>query len=398
MSSIAFVFCVATASSAAPPQDLQQHKPWYARTPSSWSYEMELSNDFVYSDNVFALDHGSASRLEDGRADDRASGRFDDMESVEEFRNSTRWRLDAAGRSPFGLRAGLWIETAFHLQTQNPVMNHLTAAFGARQGISSGGELGIAFRFLPDLFEKNYLSNASDANGDEAISDDERVYSAGRYREIVLELEYRHHLLYRPRQSLREILAIARVERRDRTYDPPFAGRDEEALGFALGLEVAYESLGVALQFEHAPVDADVTNEVLIFNEFDVGIDFNGDGDVADPNARGVTPVDRGHSVDEVSLTVKYVLGSSTMLGLEYLWRRRAYDSDLLLDVEHRDREDIQHIAGLSLDHWLSRRWKLRLGYERAQQEATLAAPPAGTGETLDYRRHVLYLSLLFTW
>jgi hypothetical protein len=383
---------------------LQAGRP--APPPGKWSFDGRLEGEVRYDSNIWLLNDSQESRLEDDLASDQASGRFDDMETVDDFILRPEVRAGLKGPSPLGRKVDLWAGLAWEQYLQNSARSHLEAGLGLGQSVGSRGRLEVRFGFVPGYFKKNYLADGVDANGNGNISSSERVYEPGDYREWEATIGYRHDLVERGPQDAFGMDARVLLGFRDRSFDSPFSVRDEEALWIRLGLGFEHLLRGAAkskgtrvrwgVYYEYKTVDDPADPEVVLLDEAAFGVDFSGDGDSTDPNARVVTPVDRSRVEHAVGLGVEVEVTSSLDAGIAYEHVIKDFSSDEALDVSHTDREDTRDEVTLYVRADLGKSWDGRLSYGWREQETD--RPDSPSTDTTDYTRHVFALSVIYRW
>ncbi len=366
--------------------------------PGAWTFEGRAEGGFTYDSNVWLLDGGQRDRLEDDRPSDQASGRFDDMESVDDLVFTPDLRLEAKGPSPFGRRLTAFFDLEYAFYTQNSRRSHLDLGLGAAQAVGARGQMELSIGFVPELFRKNYLADAVDANANGDIASDERIYEDGTYREWDVALEYRHDLVQRTAQSpfgLRGALALGL---RDRTYDSPFDHRDEDAPFVRLGLRFEHgPRVKWGLRYAYEAIDAPNEPAVVLVDEIALGQDVNGDAILAN-DARAFTPVDRARVEHSIALSFAYGLSATVEVELTYERLLRDWESDEALDFSHRGREDTRDEFGVALRVRMAKGWDGRIGWEWREQHTDRSDDPGGTGDTVDYKRHLILVSAVYHW
>lgn len=362
---------------------------------TDWTTEWRARTELKYNSNVFLLSGTQEDRMNANVAGDQVSGRFDDMESVDDLILTPDLRFEAKGPSPLGGRWDLRAGVEYALYLENTRRSHLLAGLGVGQKIGPAGRLELSFGFLPQYFNKNYLADATDLTGD--VAADERRYREGVYREWEVEVEYRHAFWNRSAPQPFGMDGILAAGFRDRTYDSPFGGRDEEAPYFKLGLEFEHGK-GVAwgLLYRLEDVDSPTRREVLLLDEFAFGTPLNGDGLVDENDARTVQSVDRSRREQSVSLFVSVDLSPTAALRVGYTRLLKSFDSGEPFDVSHRDREDARDEIEAVLKFDMAKGWYGRAGLEWREQETDRPTDPGSSGETTDYKRWVFFFSAVY--
>lgn len=366
--------------------------------PGAWTVEGRGEGSFSYDTNVWLLDGGQMTRLKEDRASDQTSGRFDDMNAVDDLIFTPDIRLEAKGPSPFGRKLTAWVDVEYPVYTRSPRRSHLDVGLGAVQPVGDRGHLELFLNVVPEFFKKNYLADAVDVNGNGDISSSERIYENGTYFEWELGLEYRHELLHRKSKDLFGLEAGVAAGVRNRTFDSPFDGRDELA-PFAR-LTVRFEhgpSVRWGFRYRFETIGSPTESEVVLIDEVAFGSDVNGDGIFAN-DARTVTSIDRTRTEHAIGLFFEVELsrGVAVQAGIQRLFR--LWDSGETLDFAHRDREDVRDEIELTLKFHLAKGWDMRVGWDYRLQSTDRGSDPGGASEVVDYRRHVILLSTVFRW
>ncbi len=367
-------------------------KPETVSKGGAWSVAIRPKSELSWTDNVFNLDGGDKDRRDEERASDAASGRFADMESNEDFLVAGSVRLQAKGPSPFGRRLELEAEAGYVHYVQNPARSHAILGTKAVQP-AGAGRLSLSLEFAPLTFNKNYLADATDLTGN--VSSSERIYEPGNYREFAVELEYRHPLW----TGEAEFDGVAGLWLRDRTYESPFRGRNEDGLGLRLGVVAEVrKTVEAGLRYKLEAVACPTEDEVQVLDETLLGAVLNGDGDAIDTDARAVEAVDRSrleHSL-KLGVVVRAIEPIEIEIAVERTWKE--YSSAEAFDVDHRNRSDVKDEITFDVKVALGRGWDARVGYEWSGQATDRPADPESTGETSDYRRQTVWIAVSAKW
>lgn len=357
---------------------------------TSWLARMDLE----YDSNIWRLDGDDEERLLDDPPADRISGRFDDMESVEDWISIPSIRFAAKGPGPFGRKLELWAEAELHAYAVNPARSHVRFQVGAEHPVGDLGRLELEATLLPRYFRKNYLADATDLTG--SVSASERIYEPGEYLEFELALAYRLRLVEGERFSLD---GLATLGLRARDFASPFGERDERAWPLEIGLRAgAWKRVKATLAFRYEPIDSPSQGAVVLLDEPAFTADLNGDGDATDMNARSVQTIDRSRRESGLVLGVEVELAEAVWAVCEWTRTWKDWSSNGTYDLDYRGRSDIQDRIELGVRVQFSKSWEGRLGYEHTVQDTDRPADPATTGETSDYDRDVFTVSALFRW
>lgn len=389
--------CVLVASALAVPQEGRPPRLGKPTRPSPWETAWRMGGEFRYDTNVWLLDGGEQDRLEDELPGDQVSGRYEDMESVDDLVFNPDVRFEAQGPGLGGRRLEFTLDLEYSAYFENPRRSYLDLDLKLTQGIGRDGRLSLGLGLVPDYFYENYLEDAVDLTGSNSAA--ERRYEAGVYREWTPELEYRHRILDESARQPFGMDALLAVGWRLREYDSPFSGRNVDAPWFRLRFRFDYGSKwNFSVHYVFEDVRNDTHDEILILDEPDFGLDFNGDGTATDNNARARVDVDRTYHDDEVEFSVSYQMLPQAEVGLSYahVWRR--YESGETFDIYHKDREDARDDFGLFARVRVNGRWSGRLGWDWREKSTDRPANPDAGGETVDYKRHVFSVSLTYAF
>ena len=163
---------------------------------STWEPRVRVGIDEGrYDDNVFKLSDGQKSTLENAGAAEALSGRFNDMENKFDFIITPTLEIEAAGPGMGRREMALKAKVGFNVYTLNRARRHLEVDLSLAQSTSRNGRARVRFDFVPNYFQKNYLFDAVDGDGDGSISPAERVYRRGVYTTWDVSGDYRHRVL-----------------------------------------------------------------------------------------------------------------------------------------------------------------------------------------------------------
>lgn len=350
-------------------------EPWLA-------LEAELDN------NVFLLTPARKRAVDNPSAADAASGRFAGMESasdvVVQARGGVGLKFDGLGGRALTLSPAL----QYDFYTKNSERSHLTASVALAQALARGMRTKLDLQYTPSYFPKNYLLDAADANGDGSITPEERRYAPADYSAMDVELAHRLRLKKsRKRSPLGAELDLA-AGYYTRSYDAPFAARDVSGPTFRATLDLAPGGrLDLTAGYLLEVLSSDEAQAVLILNETDAGSDLNGNGTATDLAVRTVQLVDRSRRENEFTLGARLGVARRTDLRFAYGLRLRDYQSDLPLDLAHRDRRDTRHELRGELSTRVARGTRFTTGARFARQTANRLVDSDQTDEADDYTR-----------
>lgn len=349
-----------------------------------WTAEVELA----YDSNIWNLEDVGQSRLEDERPQEEANGRYDDMETVEDFIITPTLRWDGNAPSPFGRRFDVGIGLEVPVYLQNSRRTHVEIDLGVGQAVGPDGHLGLRFQFIPEYFRKNYLADAiffgttTPVPDGSSVGQFDRVYEAGVYQEWETELEYRHKLIDRTQNQPFGLTGSIELSYSDRSYDSPLSYRDEEATGVRFGLGFQYgPRLRWGLRYQFVAVESPGKTHIVL----------------VDPgNIRRNTKIDRAHDEHEIGLSLGVEVSNQLEVGIVYERLLRDFKSDNLLDVEYVGREDERNSVEVNLLYKISKAWHAEIAYLWRRQESDLDDPSGG--DDGDYDRFVVYGSIAYRW
>lgn len=360
---------------------------------SGWETEWRARAELAYDTNVWLLEDDQQDRLEEERPGDEVSGRYDDMESVDDFILTPGLRFLAKGPGPLGTLS-LELAAQYFVHLENAARNYLELDAGVGTAIGSRGSLALALEVVPEFFRKNYLADATDFSGN--VNAFERIYEDGTYRQWEVVLEYRHRLVDPTEAQPWGWTASAGLSYRDRSYDSPFSYRDEEAPGIRLGVDVERRPVKAGIRYTYEAIDSPTESVVMLRDEVAFGTVLNSDGLIDDQDARTVQAVDRTRHEHEFGFFVRVDLTSR--LEAEFVYERllRDFQSDEPFDLEHNGRDDIRDQIRLALTYKITKGWAARAGYEGRWQTSDQDDPDAG--DDGDYERALFFLSLSYRW
>lgn len=348
----------------------------------SWKAQTKVESE----DNTFNLSPGVIfdKNLNDPR--DAASGRYKDMDSVSDIILSPTLSFDAGGKT--GLLPGklvLGLDLGYNYYTQNPLKGYADFGLSIEQETSKQGSVRLQTRFIPAKFKKALLADGVDSNLNGKISRGERVYKAGNFSELDLELDYSHKLLKRKDAGL-GLTGMVLAGYNTKRYNMPFKGRNE--VGMRAGLEFGLDLLknwtadiGYTLASSKSPITA----EVQILDEPDFKTDFNGDADILDLNVRSVQRVNRSNTERRLGMSTTVGITGSLDLTAGYGYLDRDFSSNEAFNSANKGRKDRKNTyqAGFALQ--LSKAARLKLNYKYEGQRTNRAGDPGSIGEVTDY-------------
>src|SRR6267378_4461015 len=327
---------------------------------------------------------------------DSVNGRFRDMTQVTDVIPIPALQLGLEGPGVGGRTLGVGAQLAYETNVHNAARRHAEMQFRIDQSLPHGGGLRLTADWRPSYFAKNYLADAIDLNANGRISGSEKRYAAARSNEIDMALRYRHRLLKSTDRHPIGITAELQAGYLGRRYTAPFAGRSRSGPdaggGFAVQIGPAW-TLGV--DYAVASLKSDVSTAILILDENEFGVDFNGNLTTTDSSARAAVLVDYSRVEREWGATLQGSAGAATVTA-GYGRRTRQFSSTQLYDVVNRARRDVLKELAVGVDVRLTAGFHLEAGARRATQTTDRAADPGSIGEVADYSRFVASAGLRY--
>lgn len=384
----AAALAMVAAASVPGPALAQSPVPDAAPATSAWRISPTLDVETGFDNNVFLLDAGKKADVASPSGSDVTSGRLADMKSAGDVVTTLRLAGLLHGRGLFDQSLKLAPEIRYDAYAMNTRRSNLRLALGATQSLPHGGRLGLEGRLAPSFFSKNYLADATDLDASGTITSDERLYQAGVYSEHEVLAEYRARILRAtPERDLEAKLQLG-AGYTGRRYRAPFEGRDLAGPTGSTGLLLGFGSrASLDIVYEVAALSAEPAPQVLLLDEPDFGMDFNGDGNVQDANVRTVQVVDRSRTEHSLGTRLDLELGPTTRMRLSYEYRLRDFTSDQPFDVVDRGRRDTRSSVGGDVSFLMARGLRLAVGGELASQKTNRAGDPGSVGEVDDYSR-----------
>jgi hypothetical protein len=144
-----------------------------------------------------------------------------------------------------------------------------------------------------------------------------------------------------------------------------------------------------------ASLKSDVSTAILILDENEFGVDFNGNLTTTDSSARAAVLVDYSRVEREWGATLQGSAGAATVTA-GYGRRTRQFSSTQLYDVVNRARRDVLKELAVGVDVRLTAGFHLEAGARRATQTTDRAGDPGSIGEVADYSRFVASAGLRY--
>lgn len=185
--------------------------------------------------------------------------------------------------------------------------------------------------------------------------------------------------------------AFAGFEKKD--YDSPFdSTRSTDNLLAGMGVDLEFGG-GAELSFKYTfdNITADAASEVLILNEADFNVDFNGINGIENVDARTVQNVDRSHNDHTLGVRGRINLAPGWYGEARYDLRFQFYKSEERFDVTRVDRTDVRHRIRVGVEGELNKNWSLGAGWDWTHEEAGRDGLAAiNQADTKSYDRHIV--------
>lgn len=367
-----------------------------------WRPTARLRSEVRLDDNPFLLDSEHRPRLAAPSSGDVASGRFRDMDNASDLIAIPSVDLGIEGRGLSGRRLTISADVAYEANLRNSARRHSEIELAAEQAIRPGGDLRFKADWRPSYFHKNYLADAVDLDADSNIAAAERVYARGTSREIDLGLRYRQRLVKPTDERALGVWMEVTAGYLDRRYEAPFAGRSRSGPDVGGGVAVQVGPvITLGVDYTVASLTSDPATAILILDETEFAVDFNGNLTTTDSSARASVLVDHSRVERQLDASLRANAGAATVTA-ECGRRTRRFGSDQPYDVVNRARRDVLNEVSLSAELRVGRGGgggggaRLALGVRRGSQTTNRGADPGSAGDVADYTRHVWWAGVRY--
>lgn len=364
----------------------QSRKTW--KFASAFSLAAELDN------NPFLLSPTAKDRLVSPPASTPAS-RYANMEKASDLVTKLRAELEFRGPGLFGQTMAIIPEFGYDNYAANGERSFSKGSIALAQSLGRGSRIRVKAEFTPSTFFKNYLSDATDANGDGAIALSERVYKPGSSTERTITADYIFRLKKSRKASPTGAFLRVGAGHAAESYEAPFSVRDRAGPFASLGVALDRGRLELDVGYDYASLGATPSRAVRLLDEPAFGVDFNGNGRTTDLNARAFEMVDYSRTEHGLSLGGRFPMGKRTTMRADFEHRRRSFGSEQPYDVSNRGRADWRNSVGAGASFKLAKSLSLATGL--VMQKQTLNKPLDTTGDVADYSRLRLTTGLTYT-
>ncbi len=349
----------------------------------AWQTKFQVRGTWTYDSNVFNL---SPSQILTLRAPDPAdilNGRFEDMNSASDNIFRPGVAVGAGGPLLFGRKLTLGLSLEYEAYLKNTRKNNFTMALTADQNLWTGGNLRLAASYAPRNFRRNYLLDAI-PNAKGHVDREFRVYAPGIYSEWVWEGGLEQRLIRRAPEGPVGLSLALGTTFLDRRFEE-FPGRNRKSLSLDLGASVdLIGRFDLSFLYRSERAKSPVTEEILLLDEAEFGINFNHDHDTTDSNIRVPALVDRSFKADHYEGVLRAQVTRTTVVRARVARRSREFTSLEPFDG-YRGRTDKRWTYGLDAEHRLTAWLALSAGYRYIDQKANR---PDLTEDEEDYSKH----------
>lgn len=365
----------------------------FGHAPRGWRASADVRLAETADDNVFLLPDARKGTLDSLSAAGVVSSRYRNMVSSNDYITNLRAGGEMRGPGLRGRDLTLNGDARYEFYQRNGERRNVELRAGLTQSVRRGGQLQLRAELTPRYFYRDLMADAIDQNGDGRIQSSERIYAAAVYSESEFAAGYRQRLVTPADDRGIAVRMSAELGYYSRSYQAPFATRGyhgpEATLG--LGLEAAHTQLDAS--YMRGGYAARPGVAVLLLNEQDFNVDFNGNGTTTDTRVRSVQTIDASRTEQELSVQLRRGLMAKLEArgGVAHRWR--SYGSSQPYDVYYNTRRDHRDDAGLSLGIHLHDRLRMDIGGNAQLQKLARSIRPTTAGEVTDYTRRRLFVS-----
>lgn len=358
-----------------------------------WRASGELGIGETADDNVFLLRDAKKAALDSVSGAGTATSRYHNMPSSNDFITTLRASGEVKRRGLRGHDLALAAGARYEHYQLDAERRNVSLRVNAAQSLGQGSQLRLRGQLTPRYFYRDYMADAIDLNLDGRIESSERVYAAGTFRESEVAGGYRRRLIdgtgSRPLTAWLDVDA-AYVSRQ---YEAPFQTRDYHGPETTVGLDLETDRSRVGLSYSYGAFAATPGSAVLVLNESDFGVDFNGNGNVGDSHVRSVQMVDYSRVEQNAGLAIRRSMSRTVdaRVSLEHRWR--TYGSSQPYDVYNNTRRDHREEGGLALGFRAGAHLRMELGGSAQMQRVSRNLRPSATGEVTDYTRRRIFMN-----
>lgn len=335
-------------------------------------------------DNPFLFAPTRKDRLVAPPAGTPAS-RYATMEKASDLVAKLRAELEFRGPGLFGRTLAITPEVGYDNYASNGERSSSKGGITVAQNLGRGSRIRVKAEINPSTFFKNYLSDATDANGDGAIALAERMYAPGSSTERAVSADYLLRLKKSRKASPTGVFLRVGAGHAAKSYDAPFSVRDRAGPFASLALALDRGRLELDVGYAFASMGATPGRAVRLLDEPDFGVDFNSNGSTADLDARAFEMVDYSRTEHRLSLGGRIPMGKRITLRADFERRSRSFGSTQPYDVSNNGRADSRNSIGAGASFKLAKSLRLATGLELRKQ--VVNKPLDTAGDVADYSR-----------
>ncbi len=349
-----------------------------------WKWKAEASLGLYYDTNVYKLSSLQKDRFDLNLSKDQTTGRFKDMDSIDDFIFTPRLMATLRRRGYDGGALTLKPSIAYNRYVQNQEKSYFDFGLNVHQALGKHSGVGVDLGYAPNIFKKNYLSGAVDNEplGDPAhgITGSEKSFSPAHYDKTDLTFYYSQRLWKSARKNF-DTLSLEAVSGKvfagyeNKNYDDPFTNRTEDSLfaGFDVALAL-YRHTTLTLGYLYKDISTPVEPETLVRNELSFNIDFDNDSVIENLNVATRQNVDRSRTQNTIGVKVTRKLQKDWTGYIKYNVRFTSFKSKEPFDVVRVDRNDTRQRFGLGLKGEVAPSWTMALGWTVTHNSASRSA------------------------
>ncbi|MDH4227087.1 MAG: hypothetical protein OEV59_04955 [Deltaproteobacteria bacterium] len=368
----AVIFLSAGFSFAAEPQSSAADKN--DNKADSWKGSLVLGVELTKESNIYNLTSKAADDLDINAPNDVASGRFKNMESVDDliFSPSIFAIFKTPGDSDIEIRPRL----TYHMFTDNSEKSHPVFDIKVKKGFSGDKFLALETEYMTNVFKKNYLADAVDQNANNNISSSEKIYKGAYYTDTLVDIIYGQNLWKTMKTDgigpiFEKISADVLLGVEYKEYDAPFAARSEDVLKIGAGVKFDFKgNISVRGAYLREQATTPVKAEIMILDETILGVDLNGVGGIAQTKAKTMQNIDRAHNDNTFSLKVDVEFPSNWNWFVKLKHSTQTYTSKEKYDFTHKDREDTLDSFGLGVEKEIIKDLRLAVEWTKISEDA----------------------------
>lgn len=350
----------------------------------AWKFSPAFGVSARFDNNPFLLAPSRKDRLEAPPAGTPPS-RYANMEKATDLLARVNAELEFSGPGLGGRTMAITPDLRYDHYMSNGERSSWQAGLVVAQNLGRGSRLRLKAEMEPSTFFKNYLSDATDADGNGSIAPGERVYAPGSSSGRLVSADYLFRLKKSRKNSPTSAFVRVGAGHAATQYDAPFSVRDRAGPFALLAFALERGRLELDAGYEFASMGATAGRAVRLLDESDFGVDFNGNGSTSDLDARAYEMVDYSRTENSLTLRGRLPVGRRMTLQADFEHRRRSFGSTQPYDVGNNGRTDARNTAGAQASFKLTRALRFLADVEVQNQRQN--KPLDATGDVADYSR-----------